>query len=841
MNLSTFFSLLRFVQLRLHVFVILSCLGLALLGRMPENSAGWHTLRPVQGLLGVTPVAHGSRVTTGRRKRGSRRVLGNHAHCVSPVVWPYVQRSWRVPLLRSALIGLQWQWSGGPVWLVGLPWATWVWEMLGICWPWLREQAEWRTLRWLGRHLERLVLIWVLSWPLRAGLRMLLLGDLPAMNTPWMLGACVVCGSETPAVSVAADEDGGYTATLSGHFTLHVSGDAPFRKRLLILFLRLLEVPGQTRGSRRTRDGRTPFVRQQDLATAFGIPQPDISRWERYWMAGDWRRLLSLRTADVLTLELQAQIVCVFAQFPWWGVEKAYQHLNEEGVTVSRRQVRQAAEESGWSLLRQALCQRYHLSAENFQPHDKWLVTQLLTQVQTLLEKVEAGNSLTPQKQVEIADLQAFCEEVGVAPASPPLKTLPWMLRIEQVLFGTWELVTDEQVRCIYCASTHVARKSRKPRLKKYYDRDGNVQEVEVFRYYCHNPACEKATFTNLPPGLTPYSPYRVETHLLAVQLYAWSYSTYRRTATALGVASFTTYRWVSALGGELLPVAALFGVVRSSGVVGIDEKFVLAPKNDKPKSKMSRWMYVHLAVDLYTYDLLHIAIYPYNNEASTRTFLLAVRTKGYTPHTVVTDLRQDYGPVIARVFPHATHHECIFHALQNVQTHFKKVYGPDYAKTDPQAVALKQEIYAIFEARTQCTARKRYAAVLAKRDAFTTITPEATTIFEFLECHWPKLVNAIENPTIPRTNNVTELVIRRFDQHYQNFCGFDNLESAHLYLAVFEKLYRFTPFSQDAQARIRGKCPLQLAGYDISDLPMTAICSGLSVDWPTEVNFVPG
>jgi len=50
------------------------------------------------------------------------------------------------------------------------------------------------------------------------------------------------------------------------------------------------------------------------------------------------------------------------------------------------------------------------------------------------------------------------------------------------------------------------------------------------------------------------------------------------------------------------LPVAALFGLVRSSGVVGIDEKYVLVPKNDKPAGKMRRWMYVYLAVDVWTY-----------------------------------------------------------------------------------------------------------------------------------------------------------------------------------------------------------------------------------------------
>jgi len=58
---------------------------------------------------------------------------------------------------------------------------------------------------------------------------------------------------------------GCYRAELSGHFTLAVADDDPFRLRLLILFLRLLEDPDERRGSRRTRTGRTPFVRQQYL------------------------------------------------------------------------------------------------------------------------------------------------------------------------------------------------------------------------------------------------------------------------------------------------------------------------------------------------------------------------------------------------------------------------------------------------------------------------------------------------------------------------------------------------------------------------------------------------
>jgi transposase-like protein len=301
-----------------------------------------------------------------------------------------------------------------------------------------------------------------------------------------------------------------------------------------------------------------------------------------------------------------------------------------------------------------------------------------------------------------------------------------------------------------------------------------------------------------------------------------------------------TAWRWVSAWGHDLLPMAALFGVVRSSGVVGIDEKYVLVPKNDKPEGKMRRWMYVYLAVDAWTYDLLHIEIYPHNNDDSAKAFLLALRAKGYHPQTIVTDLRQDYGPVISLVFPNAQHHECIFHACQNVQKHIKDVFGPRYAIDHPEAALLKQNIYHVFDTQVFVEAQSRYQDVLKLKSAFVTASPDSFVIFDFLERHWPKLSNAIGSNTIPTTNNTTELVIRRFDQHYQNFCGFESIQSAHTYLAVFEKLYRFTPFTQDAQPRIRGLAPLQLAGYDISHFPISDICSGLTIDWPTEAFLVP-
>ena len=91
----------------------------------------------------------------------------------------------------------------------------------------------------------------------------------------------------------------------------------------------------------------TPFVRQQHLSQVFGICQPELSRIEGYWLDGDWPNLLSLQTPLVLTREVLNRIIEVFATFPWWRVDQVYRYLREQGMPVSKSQVRQAAQQSG--------------------------------------------------------------------------------------------------------------------------------------------------------------------------------------------------------------------------------------------------------------------------------------------------------------------------------------------------------------------------------------------------------------------------------------------------------------------------------------------------------------
>ena len=240
-------------------------------------------------------------------------------------------------------------------------------------------------------------------------------------------------------MQVARQADGSYQATLCGHFTLTVAGDHPFRMRLLVLFLSLLDVPGLARGSRRTRDGRTPFVRQMQLAEWFGVPQPDISRW---------LQLLAGRALGQLAEPAQ----CRGADGRVGGAHcRGVRHLPdlERGAGVpapapargggdaNPRCSRRSRKAAGAACSR-PWHERYDLSGPALRLRDEWLVGQLLAQVRELLGRLEAGQALPAEVRTDAGRPDDPGRQKPGRLPPPPVKALPWLLRVEQVLFGHW-------------------------------------------------------------------------------------------------------------------------------------------------------------------------------------------------------------------------------------------------------------------------------------------------------------------------------------------------------------------------------------------------------------------
>jgi transposase-like protein len=738
------------------------------------------------------------------------------------------RRGW-VLFCRLGLIAVLLIWSGWPqrqplTWiLLGLPLADFFLSLLTLCWPRVLKMKAYSHLVRGVRDLYHIVVVTLLYEAL-----------LPHKDDhhSWFVGGCVQAADGAKAQG-GIKEDGTWWLEMEGHVILTYKPRNFFEERILLFVLRQFRTPEST--------PKRPFLRQEWLAKWFVTKQELISRWQKYAREGGLAKLNGEHNGWVATPEIRQAILDIWIPNFWLSAVEVRERLLAAGhisslEDISESSMHRVAEETGFGPVRRQLRQIFKFTTSGPEWRDDVLIERLFELNETLIALLQEGGKLPPQLTLELESLKLGLN----VPPTPAKKTLPYAYHLQQMLFGQWEEIDDGSIRCPHCGSDLVRRKENKPRCKKYRDPETKEwRETEGYRYFCLNPDCECETFTSYPDDVRLYSTWTVDVMIWGVMVYMHMRTTYRLAADAVGVSHVTLWRWAMAVGEQALPVATLFGVVRSSGVVGVDEKWVLVPKNDKPEGKRKRWMYVYMAVDVHTYDLLHIDIFPYNGKKEAHTFLQALKAKGYCPRVIVTDMCQDYDEPVRTVFPAAVHHECIFHALQWAQRLVKDVYGNNYSQTHPEAVVLKQRLYNVFNAKCKKTVNKRYREVMALKVQYLAQTPESLRIFDFLKDHYPKLVNAIENPLIPLTNNTVELVNRRFDQHYQNMCGFDGIETARKYLNLFELAYRFTPFAKDnrlvegRELDIRGKCPLELAGYDISRMSIAQVVRGQLLGWP--------
>ena len=811
-------QIIVFIRRSLFLFLFVSLLLYPL--SVTQEQEVWHE--------NLVPWRAGGRF---RRRCRPTRVSGLH----------FLERRGMVLLCRLGLMAILLVWSGWPQrqplsWaMLSLPLVDALLSVLPLYWPRaLKVRAYPHLVR--GMHqLYRLALMALFS----AGL-----SPQGSAGGLWVMGGCIKMADGAWAHGEVMG-DGTWRLEMEGHFIFTWRPCGFFEERILLVLMRQLRTPQST--------SKRPFLRQEWLAEWFGTHQELISRWQRYVREGGLQKLNGEHDGWVLTPEMGQAILDIWVPNFWLSASQVRERLLAEGHVASTKDVsltsiHRVARDSGFAEVRCLLRQIFKFTADGPQWRDKVLLDRLFELNEDLMARLEAGEDLTPQLMLEAEALK----EAAGAPITPLKKRLPFAYRLQRAIFGQWEEIDDGQVLCPHCGSSLVARKENTPRSKKYRDPEtGKWRQVEGYRCYCLDPSCSFDTFTDYPEGVRLYSEWTVDTVLWGVMVYMHLRTTYRRVADVVGVSHVTLWRWSMIVGQQALPIATLFGVVRSSGVIGLDEKWVLVPKNDKPEGERRRWMYVYLAVDVFTYDVptklaLHIDIYPYNGKAEARAFLQALKAKGYTPQVIVTDMNRDYSEPVHAVFPKVMHHECVFHALQWAQRLVKEVYGNDYAQTHPEAVVLKEKVYRIFKAKSRKTVNKRYREVLALKEEYVAQMPEAQRIFDFLEHHYPKLVNAVENPLVPLTNNtvVGQLrwhVVRRFDQHYQNMCGFDSIETARQYLHLFELTYRFTPFAKDnrpvkgRELDIRGKRPLELAGYDISQIPISRILRGQLLGWPPE------
>ncbi len=303
----------------------------------------------------------------------------------------------------------------------------------------------------------------------------------------------------------------------------------------------------------------------------------------------------------------------------------------------------------------------------------------------------------------------------------------------------------------------------------------------------------------------------------MSFMLYFTCGASYREIASHLGVSASTIYRRLIRIRRSLPSLQRSLGAIRFSGVVAIDEKYILAPKPHR-EGKMARWVYLFVAIDPYTYDLLHAEVYPARTTDCARAFLVGLKAQGVlTPKVIVTDLWGPYETALPEAYPGAAHHQCVFHAEQAASTLMRDNLGREY-RSIPEAKVLWDAIVDLFRAGCRRTLIRRYQKLLARKEGLLAGCPRLEPVFASLARHFERLANAYSDRRvpIPLTNNAVERVIRCFTRRYKTMAGFQTLETAREYVGLWAYYYRFRPFSPDARPGIRNRCPLEIAGYEV-------------------------
>lgn len=268
------------------------------------------------------------------------------------------------------------------------------------------------------------------------------------------------------------------------------------------------------------------------------------------------------------------------------------------------------------------------------------------------------------------------------------------------------------------------------------------------------------------------------------------------------GVHKTTVMRWMEPLAHLFWQEVVQKGRRYFSGVVALDEKWVQIE---------GVWWYLFVAVDHVSGFPLHVALLPSNSQAYCQLFLLQIKALGYVPRVIITDGWDAYAGALVAVFPNAEHLLCRFHAVAAAFRRLKKAIQ-DWKGRDVWAEKLKK----LFHTSSKRTVQRRLERLKTQAKG----TP-AQAVIDRLFAKLPRLLPAVGSTFRPSTANAAERFLGAFDRFYRLKGPFQNPASAEKHIRLFGLGYVFHAFSCQAQKDRQGLCPLQLAGYQVADIPL--------------------
>jgi transposase-like protein len=263
-----------------------------------------------------------------------------------------------------------------------------------------------------------------------------------------------------------------------------------------------------------------------------------------------------------------------------------------------------------------------------------------------------------------------------------------------------------------------------------------------------------------------------------------------------------TVMRWLSPLAQINWQAAVQQGKRFFSGTVAVDEKWLKIA---------GVWWYLFVAVDHVSGLPLHVALFPSNATPYCELFLLQLQALGYHPKVIITDGWDAYVKAIARVFPNAQHLLCRFHALRAAFRRLRQQVPSGTARS-----LWADKLTGLFRTPSKRTVRRRVDKLQAEAQS----SPAQAVVARLL-AKLPQLLPAVGSTWRPTTSNAAERFLGAFDRFYGAKGPFQNLASAQKHVALFMLGYVFETFSAEAAVQRQGRCPLQVAGYEVGAIPL--------------------
>jgi transposase-like protein len=328
--------------------------------------------------------------------------------------------------------------------------------------------------------------------------------------------------------------------------------------------------------------------------------------------------------------------------------------------------------------------------------------------------------------------------------------------------------------------------------------------------YKCCNPECKTKYFTIPPKGVELYA--RVHKNVKKA-VFRWVFhlrGTLSRVVDELleygiEVSLTTVLRWIKKAGEECVEPLKILDSEYWQQTLIIDEKWVKIRKE---------WNYVFTGVGSIASDLLAVDLFAQKDAEAMETFLLWIKSQGFRPKIIVTDLLMGYGSVIKEVFPDCYHHQCVLHAERDAKRLVRK-YWPD-GRDDKFKEKLIKSIRKLFASKRTKQLKKRFVRLLMLREES---PPEINNVFTMLSNYYPKLCKCIVRKDIPKTTNAVERAIGEFEEKYCLTKGFTSFYYARCFIKVFQIYYRFRKLSFGV---LKGKSRLGLKGNPLAKLKFT-------------------